>query len=61
MISIYINCTNCAHCVDLNTPNDNDAPDLVEARNIELYYFTMWIEDHWAKLGKKVTFYNKDA
>ena len=33
MEAILINCNDCAHCVDLKTPSDTDAPTLTNARN----------------------------
>lgn len=33
MKNVLINCNNCAHCVDLRTPSDADAPTLTNARN----------------------------
>ena len=28
MVNILIDCNNCAHCVDLHTPSENDSPPL---------------------------------
>jgi hypothetical protein len=32
---LVVNCSQCAHCVDLYTPTETDAPELVEARAAE--------------------------
>ncbi len=53
MISIYINCTDCGHCVDLHTSKADDPYELKEARKKEVYYFTKWINEYWWKRGDK--------
>ena len=34
MVSIYINCTDCAHCVDLRAPKNEDSDVLKDARRL---------------------------
>lgn len=36
MIAIEIDCPDCAHCVDLYTPKESDAPELKKAREVEV-------------------------
>jgi hypothetical protein len=43
MTTVYINCNNCAHCVDLRTPSDADAPTLTNARNVIKSKVTLWL------------------
>ena len=55
MVSILINCTDCAHCVDLYNPTPNDSPQLKLSRNIEVFYFSTWLQDYWNGLGLTAT------
>jgi len=43
MEAILINCNDCAHCVDLKTPSDTDAPTLTNARNKIKSIVTKWL------------------
>jgi hypothetical protein len=43
MTTVLINCNNCAHCVDLRTPSDADAPTLTNARNLIKSKVTLWL------------------
>jgi hypothetical protein len=43
MEAILINCQDCAHCVDLHTPSDSDAPTLTNARNKIQATVTKWL------------------
>ena len=52
MVTIYINSTNAGHCIDLYTPNEDDSEQLKQARLLEVYYFTKWINEHWESLGE---------
>ena len=47
-----IDCDNCAHCIDLNVPNDiTDAPDLKKARSEVASQMLLWLEQ--ARLAYK--------
>jgi hypothetical protein len=37
------NCTQCAHCVELYTPSDNDDPALVQTREMSTAYVQDWL------------------
>ena len=59
MKTVYINCNNCAHCVDLRTPSPADAPTLTNARNFIKQTVTQWLmptqEELDEAFGKKET------
>jgi hypothetical protein len=40
-----INCSLCAHCVDLYTPTASDAPTLQQAREFTRSQFASWIKE----------------
>jgi hypothetical protein len=43
MKTVYINCNNCAHCVDLHTPSPADAPTLTNARSLIKQTVALWL------------------
>lgn len=43
MVNILIDCNNCAHCVDLHTPSEDDSPPLKIARSKILKTITKWL------------------
>ena len=43
MKTVYINCNNCAHCVDLHTPSPADAPTLTNARSLIKQTVAQWL------------------
>jgi len=59
MKNILINCNNCAHCVDLRTPNAADAPTLTNARNYIKKSLIEWLTptaaDYEKAFGKNAT------
>lgn len=42
-VAVYIDCNNCAHCVDLKTPKDADSPALSLARKKIKSNVTKWL------------------
>jgi len=50
MQSYEAKCDDCAHCVDLSTPQDNDPQVLKDIRTQILNSFEQWINDHWQKI-----------
>lgn len=40
--AIVVNCTQCAHCVDLYSPTASDAPELVHTRNLFEERLSSW-------------------
>jgi len=59
MRNVLINCNNCAHCVDLRTPSDADAPPLTNARNYIKKTVIEWLTpttaDYEKAFGKNTT------
>ena len=52
--SIYakvITCENCAHCVDLRAPTDNDSADLKTTRAYQLNSIKSSINKHWNNIN----------
>ena len=43
IISRVADCTNCAHCVDLYTPDSKDAPELKKIRDEEYLSILDWL------------------
>jgi len=50
LIVYELDCNNCAHCVELYTPKEEDAPVLKKARKEITHYFDRWIFKHWKSL-----------
>lgn len=46
IIAMEIDCDDCAHCVDLYTPKDSDAPQLKHARKVEVQEISRWIKEY---------------
>mmetsp|Transcript_3372 Transcript_3372/g.2333 ORF Transcript_3372/g.2333 Transcript_3372/m.2333 type:complete len:148 (+) Transcript_3372:972-1415(+) len=45
MKAVYIDCDNCAHCVDLGSPKDSDSEALTKARE-EIYdQILLWLDE----------------
>lgn len=59
MKTVYINCNNCAHCVDLRTPSPADTPTLTNARNLIAQTVTQWLMPTQEELDK--AFGNQEA
>jgi len=51
MKAILLECENCAHCVELYTPNEKDSFELKQARlEIELS-FARWLEEYYSNIN----------
>ena len=50
MKAILMGCEQCAHCVELYTPNEKDSDELKEARLEIECNFARWIGEHYAQL-----------
>lgn len=50
-MSYLVDCENCAHCVELYTPNETDAPILKATRTKIVNHFAKWIKDHYKNLS----------
>jgi polyferredoxin len=47
LISRIANCTNCAHCIDLNTPDSSDDNRLKIIRNEQYLMISEWVDSYW--------------
>ena len=54
-----ITCDDCAHCVDLHAPSQNDAKDLTDTRAYEMSTVKKWISEHWRQLNKWFKIYDE--
>jgi hypothetical protein len=39
-------CSECAHCIDLRQPKNNDPAEVQKAHSLELYYITKWLTEY---------------
>ena len=51
----YIDCTDCAHCIDLNPPSDSDAEILKNGRADAYSTITYWLAQDRAKSGHGIS------
>ncbi|KRX10814.1 hypothetical protein PPERSA_00984 [Pseudocohnilembus persalinus] len=54
--AVEIVCEDCAHCVDLYTPRDDDAYALKAARELEIEEISRWIYEYNQKYGYDYTY-----
>lgn len=50
IIARVIDCSNCAHCIDLYTPELDDPTSLKKIREEEFLTITGWINEYWRQL-----------
>lgn len=50
IIARVIDCPNCAHCIDLYTPELDDPTSLKKIREEEYLTITGWINEYWRQL-----------
>ena len=53
LIARVIDCPNCAHCVDLYTPELDDPISLKKAREEESLTITGWANAYWNQLERQ--------
>ena len=53
IIPRVIDCPNCAHCVDLYTPELDDPTSLKKVREEEFLTITGWINEYWRQLERR--------
>lgn len=54
LIARVADCENCAHCVDLNTPDPSDSQSLKKIRDEQYLTLQEWIDDYWRETTKEV-------
>jgi hypothetical protein len=52
LVARVIDCEDCAHCVDLYTPEFGDADNLKKARDEQYLTISEWINDYWMSLSR---------
>jgi hypothetical protein len=52
LVARVIDCPNCAHCVDLYTPEFSDADSLKKARDEQYLTISEWIANYWQEVSR---------